>query len=333
MPFTLPVKVTYFKAQYYTPGRVMPVRAIVNHRMVGTVAGTRSYFQHPNRPVSTHFGIGIIGGKIVIDQYVPLDDTAFGNGNYAASGVWDDWGYPLNNINAQTINIEHQDHGDPAGTGVVSESIQQASIALQALLLRGSTAEWRAAGIVLRDYTRNAPILQKQLRGITPGPRTIITHHDIAGNLKPSCWMPWSKDRIGFPRTKYIAGINALIQSPKEDELQSYTWDAKTAILGNLTVKDDAPHYYLRLLDGTLHGPMTPPFAKRAFGPVKLLKGINGDTDDRKIGWLVPEEVAFILAVDSVVVPDPVTSPPANTAAIVKELRSLADRISVGVIK
>ena len=329
MPLTLPVKITFFKAQFKTTGRKSKLRAIVNHRMVGTVAGTRAYFQRPNRPVSTHFGIGKINGKLVIDQYVPLDDTAFANGNHDPSGVWDNWGNSTVDINGQTISIEHQDHGDPAGKGVVSEDIQQASIALQALILRGNTAEWKAAGLVLRDYTRNAPILQKQLRALIIGPRTLITHHDIAGRLKPFCWLPWMSDKVGFPRAKYINGVNGLVgdgpsipQKP-EEPLQSFTWDAKTATLGNLTVKTDAPHSYLRLADGTLHT-ITPPFAKRAFGPVVLLKGIGNDTPARKTGWIVPEEAAFVLATDVDFVGDiPIPAPEPKPAPIIADIKAV----------
>lgn len=243
MTLTLPVKVTYHKAVNYTEGRVEPVRAIVNHRMVGYVAGTRAYFQNPAvRKVSTHFGIGLISGKLVIDQYVPLDDTAYGNGNYDTSGSWDNWGYKTTGINAQTISIEHQDHGDPAGKGVVGESIQKASIALQALLLRGTIAEWKTAGIVVRDWANNAPILQRELKSIPPTQRRIITHWDIAGKLKPFCWQPWESDKIGFPREKYVAGIQTLLNPPAPVPV-SYTQaqldEAVTSAVGPLRTKID----------------------------------------------------------------------------------------------
>lgn len=213
--YTLPVKVSYHKAAHYTLGRSEPVRAMVNHRMVGYVAGTRAYFANPDsRAVSTHFGIGHIDGKLVIDQYVPLDDTAYGNGNYDASGNWDNWGFKTTEVNPQTVSIEHQDHGYPEGQGFVSEAVQQASIALQALLLRGTIAEWKTAGIVVRDYANNGPILQKELRAIPIDGKHIINHNDIAGSLKPYCWKPWKYDKVGFPRDKYVTGILNIITPP-----------------------------------------------------------------------------------------------------------------------
>lgn len=200
--------ITFHKAAHYTQGRTEPVRAFVNHRMVGTVAGTTAYFANPaTRPVSTHFGIGKISGKIVIHQYVPLDDTAFGNGNYDASGVWDDWGYKITEINPQTISIEHQDHwGDDSLKGIVPDDVQQASMKLQALIRYGTIAQWKAAGLTFRDW-KNATIIKAEVGKIPVDGRHIIRHKDIAGNLKPYCWAPWQKDTVGFPRAKYVAGI------------------------------------------------------------------------------------------------------------------------------
>lgn len=203
--------ITFKRAAHYSKGRTEPIRAFVNHRMVGTLAGTDAYFTNPEtRPVSTHFGIGYNGSRVVISQYVPIDDTAFGNGNYDPSGSWDDWGFKVTEVNPQTINIEHQDHdGTDANKGVVKEAVQQASMALQALLRYGTLAQWKAAGIVVRDWANNGPILQRELRAIPIDGRHVITHNDIAGRLKPYCWKPWAKDTVGFPRSKYVNGILA----------------------------------------------------------------------------------------------------------------------------
>jgi N-acetylmuramoyl-L-alanine amidase-like protein len=202
--------ITFKRAAHYTQGRSDPVRAIVNHRMVGTLPGTDSYFTNPaTRDVSTHFGIGYRGDKLAISQYVPLDDSAYANGNYDPSGAWDNWGFKTSEINAQTISIEHQDFdGTSAGRGIVKEPIQQASIALQALLRYGSVAQWQAAGITMRSWS-NADTIRRELQAMPVDGRHIVTHHDIAGRLKPYCWMPWAHDTTGFPRTKYVNGILA----------------------------------------------------------------------------------------------------------------------------
>lgn len=200
--------ISYHKAAHYTQGRTEPVRAFVNHRMVGTLAGTTAYFANPaTRPVSTHFGIGKIYGKVEIHQYVPLDDTAYGNGNYDVSGRWDDWGYRTTEVNAQTISIEHQDHwGDPARKGIVPDDVQQASMKLQALIKFGTPAQWKAAGLVFRDWA-NAKIIAAEVAKWPVNGRRIITHNDIAGELKPYCWLPWAEDKVGYPRAKYVNGI------------------------------------------------------------------------------------------------------------------------------
>lgn len=201
--------ITFHKAAHYTQGRTEPVRAFVNHRMVGTLAGTTAYFQNPDiRDVSTHFGIGKIGGKLQIHQYVPLDDTAYANGNYDASGVWDNWGFKTSEINPQTISIEHQDHwGDADLKGIVPADVQQAAMKLWALLRYGSLAQWKAAGIRVRDWDHNGPILLKEIRAIPVDGHHVITHHDIAGKLKPYCWLPWAKDTVGYPRSAYVSHI------------------------------------------------------------------------------------------------------------------------------
>lgn len=212
-------KITFRRAAHYTEGRTEPVRAFVNHRMVGTVAGTDAYFTNPStRPVSTHFGIGYgADGVVRISQYVPLDDTAYGNGNYDVSGNWDNWGFKTTEINPQTVSIEHQDYNDPAGRGVVSAKTQEASQKLQALLRYGTLSQWKAAGIIIRDWDHNAPILRTEIQKIVVDGRHIITHHDIAGKLKPYCWLPWQNDKVGFPRAAYVAAIKeygAVLAAP-----------------------------------------------------------------------------------------------------------------------
>lgn len=210
----------------YARGRAVgPIIAIVHHRMVGTLPGTDATFQSTtNRAVSTHFGIGYEGGRLEIHQYVDLSDTAFGNGNYDSSGAWDNWGYPVSGINARTVSIEHQDNAQlplGAGKGIVTEAIQKASLWLDSLLLSGDIARMRAAGIRIRSTTTAA-----QLGRIVPGPRTLITHNDIAGRLKPYCWKPWSDDKVGYPRSRYVAALTGgsipLPDTSTEDPVQQF---------------------------------------------------------------------------------------------------------------
>jgi hypothetical protein len=197
-------------SQDFLRGRsgVKPI-AIVHHRMVGALSGTDSTFQSSaNRAVSTHFGIGYESGRLEIHQYVDLTDTAFGNGNYDSSGSWDNWGYPTSLINGRTVSIEHQDNAQLPSTdprrGIVPEEVIRASIWLDRLLLTGDLAKIREAGIRCR-YSGTAAALG----AIAPGPRTLITHNDIAGKLKPYCWLPWAKDTVGFPRSRYVSELTS----------------------------------------------------------------------------------------------------------------------------
>jgi hypothetical protein len=241
--------IRYYKAANYTEGRTMPIIAFVNHRMVGTLSGTTSHFQNPDTQTSSTFGVGIINGDVKIRQFVPLDDTPWANGNYDPSGSWDNWGYQPTQINAQTVSIEHQDmDGTDAGKGIVKPEVQQASIDLQALLLEGTMNDWRDAGIVMRDWNNYAAI-KEQILAIVPGPRTIITHNDISGKLKPYCWKPWAQDTIGFPRQKYIDGILYYTKPIyTQDELDtvsktfSYTISLLTAEKEALTEENEHLH-------------------------------------------------------------------------------------------
>ena len=83
-----------------------------------------------------------------VHQYVRLGDQAWGNGNWDPSGAWDDR-YPTTLVNSRTVSIEHHDNGGRtagSGKGVVPEAVIAASIALDALLLRGDLAELKAPG-------------------------------------------------------------------------------------------------------------------------------------------------------------------------------------------
>lgn len=276
----------------FTVGRGGTVPAwLVHHRMVGYLTGTDRHFAKADVRVSTHFGIGhrTAGGPVAISQYVALDDTAFGNGNNVDAGgnevpsEWNRRGYP-SQPNRHSISIEHED-GATARRGVVTDDIIEASIWLDRLLLSGDPAKLRAAGVRFRSET-----LVRSIGRIVPvDARHIIDHHFIAGPLKPYCWQPWLDDD-GFPQARYLAAL-------KEDPVQSFTIlpDATT---GSLVVPGP-DHYYLRLRDGKLEGPLAPGWSKPlAFGPVRLLTPIPGGSGDRATGYIVGDEAAFLLSVD-----------------------------------
>ena len=115
------------------------------------------------------------------------------------------------------MSIEHHDNGGRtagSGKGVVPEAVIAASIALDALLLRGDLAELRAAGIRFRAGTEAA--ITRELRAIPIDRHHVIDHHYIAGRLKPSCWRPWADDPTGFPQARYLAALVPAPSAPEE---------------------------------------------------------------------------------------------------------------------
>ncbi len=143
----------------FTSGHPAPLIALVHHRMVGTLRSTDAAFTSTDgREASTTFGVGYGCGRAGhpttahVHQYVRLGDQAWGNGNWDPSGAWDD-SHPTTLVNSRTVSIEHHDNGGRtagSGMGVVPEAVIAASIALDALLLRGDIAELRSAGIRFR---------------------------------------------------------------------------------------------------------------------------------------------------------------------------------------
>jgi len=193
----------------FTAGHPAPLIALVHHRMVGTLRSTDAAFTSTDgREASTHFGVGYGCGRAGdptsahVHQYVRLGDQAWGNGNWDPSGAWDDR-YPTTLVNSRTVSIEHHDNGGRtavSGKGVVPEAVIAASIALDALLLRGDPGELKAAGIRFRAGTEAA--ITRELRAIPIDRHHLVDHHYIAGRLKPSCWRPWADDPVGFPQAR-----------------------------------------------------------------------------------------------------------------------------------
>lgn len=197
--------------------------AIVHHRAVSSsLAGiVKTLSTSDSRPVSATFAVGHEDGKPKVVQLVDLSDTAWCNGDCqqrvypSEASNWDRW-YGHRAHNERTISIEHEDQGgsnDPKKKGIVTDDLVRTSIALDRVLLSGDLAAIRAAGIRCREAAT-----ARALGKIKPGPRTLITHHDIAGKLKPSCWLPWKADKTGFPRDRYVAELSAP-PAPQEADM------------------------------------------------------------------------------------------------------------------
>ncbi len=203
----------------FSPGHPAPIIALVHHRMVGTLRSTDAAFTSTDgREASTNFGVGYdcgIAGHpqglagAHVHQYVALGDQAWGNGNWDASGQWNDR-YPTTYVNSRTVSIEHHDNGGRTlgnGKGVVPEEVIRASVELDRLLLTGEVAALKAAGIHFRSGTEAA--IGRELAAIPLDALHLIDHHFISGRLKPYCWRPWADDRVGFPQARYLAALAA----------------------------------------------------------------------------------------------------------------------------
>lgn len=207
------------------------LRAIVSHRIVGTLVSARRSFGlvagDAGRRASSTFGIGIVNGKLTIDQYVPLDRMAWANGDVR------DPSWPLYqpgvNPNLTTISIEHED-GGYTGKGVIVEEIWRASMELQTLLVSGNATAIRAKGI--RGATA---AMVAQLAAISKDERGFIDHHAIAGPNKPYCLRVWLDDPgfiSGSPsrRSRLLAAVRG--GSLQEEEMLptrrvAQVWKAK----------------------------------------------------------------------------------------------------------
>jgi hypothetical protein len=82
---------------------------------------------------------------------------------------------------------------------------------------------------------------------------------------------------------------------------------------GTLTVRTDAPHFYRRLLDGTMHGPINPATfgTKQAYGPVTAVPPFTGGQpgEDRSTVYIIGDEAAELLVKDVTFTPDATCDP------------------------
>lgn len=202
------------------------LRAVVNHRIVGTLVSARRAFGlvagDAGRRASSHFGIGFVNGKLTIDQYVPLDRMAWTNGDVRDPS----WSRIIAGVNPNlyTVTIEHED-GGYTGRGVIVEALWEASMELQALLVSGNAAAIRALGI--RGAT---DAIVSQLRAIPKDEHGFIDHHAIAGPNKPYCLRRWLDDP-GLVEGSPSRRARLLARVRGEDDVNQYL--AKLTPLAN----------------------------------------------------------------------------------------------------
>lgn len=235
--------VTYLPSPFQNARGGYALRAIVNHRIVGSLASARGAFGVvPGTPrnASSHFGIGHINGKLTIDQYVPLDRMAWTNGDVRDPT----WSRIIAGVNPNlyTVTIEHED-GSTANRGVVEEDLWRASMELQAILVSGNAAAIRGLGI--RGAT---DAMVRQLAAIPKDATGFIDHHQIAGPNKPYCFRRWLDDPgfvYGSPsrRDRLLAVVKGGIL---EDEMlptrrKAQVWRAKTALAVHESPSESSP--------------------------------------------------------------------------------------------
>lgn len=207
------------------------LRAVVNHRIVGSLASARGAFgatPGTSRNASSHFGIGYINGVLTIDQYVDLRNMAWTNGD-VRDPTWP-LIIPGVNPNLYTVTIEHEDGGYTTG-GIVTEEIWQASMELQKLLVSGDTT---ALSII-----RGGPQMAAQMAAIPKNELGFIDHHQIAGPNKPYCFRRWMNDPgfvEGSPSRR--DRLLALLNAPEETDMR--VWRPRTQ---RWTTKPNAPFF------------------------------------------------------------------------------------------
>lgn len=181
----------------------------------------------------------------------------------------------------------------------------------------------KGADLLALDFegaAKDAAGAQEFIRLVQASGRTIGLYHSQSGypswgqdwnwvarwgTTPPSTpWTFWQWQGSPLDRDRFngdLAALHVLVGG------SMYTFNlvpgAKT---GTLTVKADAPHSYLRLLDGTLH-PASPTWpAKQAYGPVKLTPPIPGGAAgaDRSTAYIIGNEAAAMLASDVVFTAD-----------------------------
>lgn len=97
----------YVQSPNYSKGRTKPIRGIVLHTIVGSANSAIQHFKNPASQVSAHYVIALDG---TVTQMVDDGDRAW------HAGIQSNNVTMFRDPNGETIGIEHDDGGDPAGS-------------------------------------------------------------------------------------------------------------------------------------------------------------------------------------------------------------------------
>lgn len=255
-----------------------PVKAFVVHFAEG--GGTVGFLSRPNiRSVSVHYVIERTGR--IVQMVEERDATGSINPNDIRTTDDPDGFYGIS-VTKRVMGDWWRDPNSAAITLEIEGFAADGPNALQAKSLR----------ILVEDVRSRFPSMG------------LLGHRDFTS--RKAC----PGKRIDWPS---LGGHGpATPDTTAEEPVITFTW-GEDATLVDLTVPDPG-HSYLRLRDGTLH-PVTPPFAKRALGPVVLPTGtVLGDSLDRRTGYVIGAEAAFLLKADVRVAPVVVVVPDCSKA-------------------
>lgn len=148
----------------YTKGRAgnKPI-AIVIHRMLGSMAGTRAWFNNPKSKVSAHFGVSRKG---VIHHYVGEENTAWANGTIS-NPTWQRL-LPNKNPNLYTLAVELE--------GYYNEHVCGPQLSATAWLIAGLSKRWAIPLNRLHTIAHNEIYSKKDCPGSGVALHMILHH-------------------------------------------------------------------------------------------------------------------------------------------------------------
>ncbi len=223
-------------SENYSQGRSgQTVAAVVLHIAAGNMSGVFQTFNDPTRMVSAHFCVGKNGA---IEQYVSVNDTAFGNGLTWQNGQWlnprgkpvkPTWQdlIPQKNPNLYTVSIEHEGQPQDQWTPQIYDANNR--------LLTWIAAQFNLAYIPHRTLVGHYEIDPVD-RPNCPGPN--VEYARIAADITATTaaqqypWMPINTDGALY---KFALANN--LGYPQTDEFEfAYSGDTYVSQVYNLGI-------------------------------------------------------------------------------------------------